>query len=155
MSVETLVVLASNRIMGKVERDGDRLRFIYDERWRSADFAYPLSLSMPLAAAEHRHSTTEAFLWGLLPDNERTLEGWARRYQVSARNPFALLVHVGEDCPGAIQFCKPQRVGELLEDRAGLRKQAKTEGLKHPVLDRLVKLLVTRAKHCTTQLRPT
>jgi len=27
----------------------------------------PLSLSMPLASAEHGHARIEAFLWGLLP----------------------------------------------------------------------------------------
>jgi len=42
--------------------------------------SYPLSLSMPLAAAEHSHSKIEAFLSGLLPDNDRVLESWARRF---------------------------------------------------------------------------
>ncbi|WP_354213234.1 MULTISPECIES: HipA N-terminal domain-containing protein [unclassified Bradyrhizobium] len=36
--------------------------------------AAPLSLSMPLAAEEHGPSAVQAFLWGLLPDNEHVLE---------------------------------------------------------------------------------
>ncbi|MGY3424196.1 serine/threonine-protein kinase HipA [Bradyrhizobium sp. F1.13.4] len=55
----------------------------------------------------------QAFLWGLLPDNERVLERWARRFQVSARNVFALISHVGEDCAGAVQFVTPDRLEAL------------------------------------------
>ena len=46
-------------------------------------------------------------MWGLLPDNDITLNGWARRAQTSARNPFALLAAMGEDCPGAAQLVPP------------------------------------------------
>lgn len=59
---------------------------------------------MPLAAAAHGHTRIEAFLWGLLPDNEFVLDRWAKRFHVSARSAFALLSHVGEDCAGAVQF---------------------------------------------------
>ena len=41
------------------------------------------------------------------------LARWAQRFQVSPRNPFALLSHVGEDCAGAVQFAAPDRVGEV------------------------------------------
>ena len=54
------------------------------------------------------------FLEGLLPDNRRVLEGWARRFQVSPGNPFALLTHMGEDCAGAIQLVAPSRVAAML-----------------------------------------
>jgi serine/threonine-protein kinase HipA len=69
---------------------------------------------MPLAQAEHGHAAVSAFLWGLLPDNDRVLERWARAYRVSPRNPFALLRHVGEDCAGAAQFVAPDRVDAVL-----------------------------------------
>jgi len=68
---------------------------------------------MPLGAKQHRRSTIEAFLWGLLPDNELVLARWAANFQVSARNAFALLSHVGEDCAGAVQFVTPQRLDAL------------------------------------------
>lgn len=35
------------------------------------------------------------------------LERWGRRFQVSPRNPFALLTYMGEDCAGAVQFVEP------------------------------------------------
>ncbi|WP_409190478.1 type II toxin-antitoxin system HipA family toxin [Bradyrhizobium sp. RDM4] len=109
-----LVALLDGREIGRVRNDArGRLTFVYDRDWREAEGAYPLSLSMPLAAEEHGPSAVQAFLWGLLPDNERVLERWARRFQVSARNVFALISHVGEDCAGAVQFVKPDRLGAL------------------------------------------
>ncbi|MEP2544108.1 MAG: HipA N-terminal domain-containing protein, partial [Alphaproteobacteria bacterium] len=106
-----LVALMNGRRIGEVRSNQrGRLSFVYDEPWRQGKNAYPLSLSMPLAAAEHGHNVIEAFLWGLLPDNDRVLDRWARWFQVSARNAFALLSHVGEDCAGAVQFVPPARV---------------------------------------------
>jgi serine/threonine-protein kinase HipA len=72
-----------------------------------------LSLSMPLAAAQHGHKPVEAFLWGLLPDSANVLDRWARRFQVSARNAFALMSYVGEDCAGAVQFVRPERLDHV------------------------------------------
>jgi serine/threonine-protein kinase HipA len=106
-----LVALLSGKEVGRVRRDArGRLTFIYSDDWRKARDAYPISLSMPLGAAEHRSSIIEAFLWGLLPDNEFVLERWAKKYQVSARNVFALISHVGEDCAGAVQFVLPDKL---------------------------------------------
>jgi serine/threonine-protein kinase HipA len=110
-----LVAVLNGREIGRVRHDKrGRLSFVYAEDWREAREAHPLSLSMPIAAAEHGHAVTEAFLWGLLPDNEAILDRWARRFQVSARNPFALVSHVGEDCAGAVQFVRPERLEACL-----------------------------------------
>ena len=80
-----LIAVANGRLVGEITRDAKgRLRFTYDAAWRADDTAYPLSLSMPLAAARHGHDTIEPWLWGLLPDNENVLARWARRFQVSA-----------------------------------------------------------------------
>lgn len=110
----TLVVLLSGRPMGRVEQRPDgRLVFHYDDDWRRVEAAVPLSLSLPLTSRTHAHEPIEAFLWGLLPDNDIVLERWGKRFQVSPRNPFALLAHVGEDCAGAVQFVPPQRLAHL------------------------------------------
>jgi len=110
-----LVAVLNGREIGRVPRDSrGRLSFTYADDWRQAAGAYPLSLSMPLAAAQHGHKPVEAFLWNLLPDNEAVLERWARHFQVSARNPFALLSHVGEDCAGAVQFVRSDRLDAVL-----------------------------------------
>jgi serine/threonine-protein kinase HipA len=110
-----LVALLDGQEVGRVTRDArGRLSFVYAEDWRQAEGAYPLSLSMPLTATEHAHKPIEAFLWGLLPDNTAVLDRWARRFQVSARNPFALIGHVGEDCAGAVQFVRPERLDDVI-----------------------------------------
>jgi serine/threonine-protein kinase HipA len=108
-----LIALLDGKAVGSVNRDArGRLRFIYKDDWRNAAEAYPLSLSIPLGAKEHGRSV-EAYLWGLLPDNERVLGRWAAKFQVSARNVFALIAHVGEDCAGAVQFVTPERLDDI------------------------------------------
>jgi serine/threonine-protein kinase HipA len=117
---EELIVLLGGQEIGRVrrhKRSGPTLT--YDEAWRTSEDAYPLSLSMPLAAAEHGPNVVEAFLWGLLPDNEKVLERWAQKFHVSARNVFDLIANVGEDCAGAVQFVPPDRLEAVLSGNAG------------------------------------
>jgi serine/threonine-protein kinase HipA len=109
-----LVTLLDGREVGSIHQIRGRLSFVYDDAWRSAVGAYPLSLSMPLAAAEHPHAAIEPFLWGLLPDNDIVLTRWAQRFQVSPRNAFQLISNVGEDCAGAVQFARPERKQALI-----------------------------------------
>jgi serine/threonine-protein kinase HipA len=112
--VSELIVLLDGREVGLVTYRRGRLDFTYAETWRGGPGAYPLSLSMPLAAAEHPHAAIDPFLWGLLPDNEVVLTRWAQRFHVSPRNVFALISEVGEDCAGAVQFVRPERRDTLL-----------------------------------------
>jgi serine/threonine-protein kinase HipA len=113
-----LIALLNGRVVGSVFYPNARLSFVYDEAWRQDRNSYPLSLSMPLASAEHGYARIEAFLWGLLPDNDRVLVNWARRFQVSPRNVFRLIANVGEDCAGAVQFVLPDRLQPLREPAA-------------------------------------
>lgn len=115
----TLLAIADGRLMGEVVWSKNRLLFRYDSGWQSDKKAFPLSLSMPLVVQEHGHAAVEAFLWGLLPDNDAVLERWGRRFKVSARNPFRLIEHVGEDCAGAVQFARPNRLDDLLGESSG------------------------------------
>ncbi len=114
MGDELLVLLAAT-LVGRISRDRrQRFQFVYESAWREAPDSFPLSLSLPLAASTHAHDAIEAFMWGLLPDNEQVLDRWAKRFQVSARNAFALISHVGEDCAGAVQFVRPERLSKLV-----------------------------------------
>jgi serine/threonine-protein kinase HipA len=141
-----LVALLDGKEIGRVQRDArGRIKFVYDDEWRKAPDAYPLSLSMPLGAKEHGRAVTEAFLWGLLPDNERVLARWAAKFQVSARNVFALISHVGEDCAGAIQFMTPDRLDVL---RGG--KEDKVEWLSETDIAKRLETL--RADHAAWRL---
>lgn len=114
MSAPELTTLLGGRVVGHVEQNlRGRLRFTYNQAWRDWAGAYPLSLSMPLGQREHEDERIRPYLEGLLPDNDWILARWSAQFHVSARNPFALLAHVGEDCAGAVQFCRPDRVDEL------------------------------------------
>ncbi len=108
--METLEAFVGERRMGTLSYRQDRIAFTYDENWRSSDDAFPLSLSMPLAGQSYTDAAVRPFLWGLLPDNDEVLRRWGQRFHVSARNPFRLLAHVGEECAGAVQFIRPDRV---------------------------------------------
>ncbi len=60
---------------------------------------------MPLAVRRHSGDAVSAWLWGLLPDDDRVLRRWAERFEVRARSPFDLLgTPVGRDCAGAVSF---------------------------------------------------
>jgi serine/threonine-protein kinase HipA len=141
-----LVALLDGKEVGRVHRDArGRLTYVYSDEWRKAADAYPLSLSMPLGAKEHGRSVIEAFLWGLLPDSERVLDRWAARFQVSARNVFALISHVGEDCAGAVQFVTPERLSAI---RSG--KEDKVDWLDES--DIAKRLQTLRADHAAWRL---
>jgi serine/threonine-protein kinase HipA len=132
-----LVALLDRKEIGRVHNDArGRLTFVYDDDWRKSPDAVPLSLSAPLAAREHGPSVVQAFLWGLLPNNEIVLSRWATKFQVSARNVFALLSHVGQDCAGAVQFVTPERLDAL---RSG--GEDEVEWLGEPELAKRLQIL--------------
>src|SRR6202041_3655240 len=96
--IRELVAILDRCGMGRFFRHmKGRVSFVYDEKWRNAADAYPLSLSMPLTLGEHGNSKTDPFLWGLLPDNEKVLDQWGKKFQVTSGNAFGLMAGVGED----------------------------------------------------------
>ena len=113
MTAKQLLVLMNGRRCGVVEQRDAKLSFTYDPAWPRDPSAIPLSLSMPLDRERHEHDVISAYMWGLLPDNPITLDAWGKMHQVSAGNCFALLGAVGEDCPGAVQFADPARIGKI------------------------------------------
>ena len=114
MTTKELAVQLHAAPIGMLRCDRNaKLTFVYDDKARTARNAVTLSLSLPLARREHGHDAVDAFLWGLLPDNEHVLSRWAREFHVSSRNPFSLLAHVGEDCAGAVQIVPPERVADI------------------------------------------
>lgn len=115
-----LAVLLGGRLVGVLRRgESARLTFRYEEAWQEAEDAYPLSLSIPYSRRDHPHQFVEPYLKNLLPDNDHVLERWGRRFHVSPKDVFGLLEHVGEDCAGAVQFCRPERVDEMAAGEGG------------------------------------
>jgi serine/threonine-protein kinase HipA len=134
-----LFVCLEGQLAGTVSTDGTRSSFAYSAEWLRMPGAYPLSHSLPLATPEHTGRHVLNFLWGLLPDNERVLDTWARWFQVSARNPLALLSHVGEDCAGAVQFVTESRLPDVLQSAS---QALHVEWLTEPELDTRMRQLV-------------
>ena len=102
MTDESLAVLLDGRIVGSLRRNRpDRMTFRYEPAWQGFAKAMPLSLSLPLAVAEHEGPAVGSFIRGLLP-------------AVPAGDPFALIAQVGEDCAGAVQVVAPARAQAML-----------------------------------------
>lgn len=118
MKYESVAVI-NGRIVGHMGQAAGKYVLRYEHAWRHADGAFPLSLSLPLTREEHDDDAVRPYLANLLPDSDAVLRAWARRYQVSANNPLALLAHVGEECPGALQLLPPDRADELLASAGG------------------------------------
>lgn len=110
-----LIALAGDREIGRVRMDRRQLSFRYSDGWLSGrNWHFPLSLSMPLANPDHANRVVSPYLSNLLPDNTDILRRWRQRYGVRSNSPFALLEHVGEDCAGAIQYVRPDRLDAVL-----------------------------------------
>ncbi|MCW2940352.1 MAG: type toxin-antitoxin system HipA family toxin [Actinomycetia bacterium] len=115
MVTRTLRVLLAGEHIGELVQDQTaRMSFRYEVAMPGGS-PTPLSLSMPLASAEYSGDVVSAFLWGLLPESPGVLARWGRDFQVSAANPVALLEHVGLDCAGAVQFVRPERADQVLD----------------------------------------
>lgn len=109
-----LFVCLEGEIVARLEARGSRVTLEYLEPWLSMSGAYPISQSLPLRPLPFAGAAVLNYLWGLLPDNARVLDTWGPLFQVSPRNPVSLLAHVGEDCAGAVQFAREERLQAVL-----------------------------------------
>lgn len=113
---DALAVVLDDVVAGTLTRSaGGRLVFSYDDDYRRRLETTPLSLSLPKQIQRHTGTALEAWLWGLLPDNDAVLRRWGRQFHVSPSSPFALLsTPVGEDCAGAVRFVTTDQIEQLL-----------------------------------------
>ena len=112
-----LVVMYQRQIVGtltKLKNAG--VEFAYEDAYRLHPQATPLSTNISLLEALHHGQVVTNWLWGLLPDSEPVLQRWGREFSVSTGSVFGLLsTPIGEDCPGAFTFVRPERVDALLK----------------------------------------
>jgi serine/threonine-protein kinase HipA len=112
---DRLTVLLQGKSAGELRRGrGGAYEFVYDDTWRDDSAAFPLSLAMPLAGRSYEGDVVSYYLRGLLPDSEARLNALAFQFGISPDDPFALLAYVGEDCPGAVQFVRPDRLDDVM-----------------------------------------
>ncbi len=103
-----LSVHMGGRLVGTLDAaDRRSFRFTYDSAYAAGPASTPISVSMPLRVSPYSHATTHPYLWGLLPDNDRVLERWAREFGCSPSDVTGLLRGVGGDVAGAAQYIAP------------------------------------------------
>ncbi|MXW42077.1 MAG: type II toxin-antitoxin system HipA family toxin [Acidimicrobiia bacterium] len=91
-------------------RNGQAL-FSYSDEYLARPSPVPLSTSFPLDSRPH---DVEAWLDGLLADNDEVRRRWATDYGIYSTKPSDLLgTPVGRDCAGAVQFCRPEDIADL------------------------------------------
>lgn len=129
MAADVLVVLLEGQPIGRVERlASGALRVRYDESYVDDATATLLSVSMPPTQEVHGDARVTPWLWGLLPDNADVLARWGRDFGVSVSSPFRLLgTQIGHDCAGAVQFCAPEDVDDLIGRPGEIRRLTEAE----------------------------
>lgn len=125
---ERLAVLLYGQVVGRLERmaRGDLPSFSYEGAY-AASGAVPLSLRLPIALTTYSEQRVEPYLRGLLPENRETLARWADRLGAVPDDIFAILAEMGWECPGAVQFCRPDEIDDLLSRNGEYKPISDTE----------------------------
>ncbi len=119
-----LHVLIAGRLAGILSQKEDgSLAFSYDTGYAGI----PLSLFMPISNRTYGDKAVRPYLFGLLPDSLDVRRSIGREYGVSGNNPFALLRHIGLDCPGAVQLCDENSLAIALSRKEVLREISDAE----------------------------
>lgn len=115
----TLLVVLYGSVAGKLTRPSSLAApsFTYSSEYLASS-TVPLSVRMPLREAPYDATRVLPFLEGILPENPQTRRHWASVLGVESDDPFSLLSKMGWDCPGAVQFCKPDELDEMLSRAA-------------------------------------
>lgn len=122
-----LVVILNGEVAGVVTHQFGRPLFAYTDNYAATPHT-PLSLSIPLRAGHiYGHRTTAPWLAGLLPDDPRVRERWAREFDVAPQNSSALLEHLGRDCAGAVQLAPAEAITDLLAQSGHLDPVSETD----------------------------
>lgn len=101
--MKSLNVILYGRHVATLTQDGNGSRKL--EYVPGLDAGASLSAALPYRDTPYAHRPTNAFIEGLVPENENTRQGIAREFNLHTwENPFLLLEHIGLDCAGAVQF---------------------------------------------------
>lgn len=105
MSESELTVALEGVEIGTLDLQERQPEISYNASYREDRSATALSVAMPKTAASHLGQVPNAWLWGLLPDNEDVLRRWAQDHDASVSSPVSFLAtEIGLDCAGAVQF---------------------------------------------------
>lgn len=96
-------------LVATITASEEGLHIRYDSDWRNAVSAFPISLSMPLSAADWGPSVTTPWLMNLLPEGE-PLRAMTQALGVSQDDVMGLIAETGRDLAGALTIGKPRPV---------------------------------------------
>lgn len=111
---ECLAVLLSDQVVGHLERKapGDNPTFSYTTEYvQTGEVA--LSARLPIQKGVHPGKRVKPYLFGLLPESEDARAAWSDQLGVDMDDAFGILAAMGWECPGAVQFCREEDLGEL------------------------------------------
>lgn len=113
-----LNVFMNSRLVGQLRRQTTgAIDFRYDPAWLAWEHAIPVSLSLPLREDRFAGDRVTAVLDNLLPDSQPLRRQLAERVGATGQDAFSLLLAVGRDCVGALQFLpdgqEPAPAGEI------------------------------------------
>ncbi|WP_419947206.1 HipA domain-containing protein [Candidatus Poriferisodalis sp.] len=115
----TLCVVLNGAHAANVEFRGRQAALEYRREYIRQS-ATPLSARFPLSNPMVRGEEVRRWLLNLLPDDDNVLTYLRSEYKMSGRDPLRLLeTPMGADCAGAVQFCLPDRLGDLLSRQGG------------------------------------
>lgn len=105
-----LAVSTNGRAIGTLVEHHDIWAFEYEDAWRQAADAFPLSPALPLSEKSHRdgstHRTVQWYFDNLLPE-ELMREVLSREQSVSVRDAFGLLERLGAESAGSLVLQPP------------------------------------------------
>lgn len=100
-----LGVYLNARLVGWLRRSaGGEIAFQYDPGWLDWEHALPISVSLPLREDRYIGGSVTAVLDNLLPDSEPIRRRVAERVGAEGYDAYSLLVEIGRECVGALQF---------------------------------------------------
>jgi serine/threonine-protein kinase HipA len=102
----TLFAWMNQQEVGRLVRSSQGLAFYYSEQWLLSHYCRPISLSLPLRAADDpwRGNAVQHYVEHLLPQTLHQRQLLCRQYGARSTDPFDLLAKLGTDCPGGLQL---------------------------------------------------
>jgi len=116
---ERLVALLHGQPIGWLERSSSEAdpTFMYATDYVD-EGTIALSARLPIQSAPFPAERVAPYLQGLLPESIDVRLRWSQQLQVTPDDALGMLAVMGWDCPGAVQFSHPDRVGELQQRSA-------------------------------------
>ncbi|MDP3842578.1 MAG: type II toxin-antitoxin system HipA family toxin [Oxalobacteraceae bacterium] len=83
--------------------------FEYESSWATSEYAYPLSISLPIpiAGGEIRGEVVQNYFDNLLPDAQHIRDRLQKKFKTEDTDTYSLLEAIGRDCVGAVQLLPP------------------------------------------------